>query len=105
MGDGEAPMASPDTCLQNVSPKVKMLFRMISLSADMMASFGSLRCWYLFCNIVVMTWMAGSVGMFVYIAVASQVKSLALGGSGSPVNRCLSSNEFLRYDCCSWAIC
>ena len=80
-GAGGVPMAVPFNCLNVMSPKEKMLFNITSFRAAISASFcfghslvTDLRMY------LAISMIAVFVGMFVYIEIASAVKSFALGG-------------------------
>ena len=80
-GAGGVPMAVPFNCLNVMSPKEKMLLSITSFRAAISASFcfghssgTDLRM----CLAISM--IAVFVGMFVYIEIASVVKSIAFGG-------------------------
>ena len=77
----EDPMVVPLSCLNVMLPKEKMLFNITSLSAAIKASFCFGRSSGMFLRrCLAISMMAVLVGMFVYIDMASAVKSCAVVG-------------------------
>ena len=104
VGAGGVPIAVPLSWCQNESPNWKILFFIISESSSMRALTGTLENLYSrWCRYCAISMSAIDVFMLVYIEVASDVNSLAPGGSGDrTMMRSLSSLEFLMY--VFWAV-
>ena len=96
-GAAGVPMALPLFCSQKVSPSIKILFSMTSLSVvtkRVVGKAGGIR-WLYVVNSVWNAWMPEVESMFVYMDEASAVNSLAPVGMKSVLVSFIRLEEFL----------